>query len=217
MRVFRDITIYLDRVDPEVLAANIEHRLKRGWVRAKEDKEEEMRKDLLPLSGPCFCFHSPEKGDRQGAQIFLVKKRDGNLYVSNIVPLRSGSLSYDQYNDILVEFHESFLEPACSELGSRVELTSNEQSIEQWISVESVRMLRTFSRAANRLVPHPLDQERWYIFLLNVHHEHQNLSVDRLERWFTEEEHWPEDRASELALEYEFAMELLDYQARQSS
>jgi hypothetical protein len=209
MKVFCDLVVYLGGRDPEKLAENIESRLAQGWLRARDQEE---RKDLMAL-GRYFCFHSPEKGDRHEARIFLSTRHDGNLYVANIVPVAVRSLGMDQYNTILGEFYDSFLDPACKEMEIRAELSSDEQSVRDWISEDSAQLLKSFSMAANRSVPHPLDEERWYRFLLSVHHEHQNLSAEQLQRWFIEEEHWPEDRAEDLALQYEFAMQLLDYQA----
>jgi hypothetical protein len=207
MKVFRDIEINLGAVEPADLATSIEKRLTGGWHR---DKDGEARKDA---TGTFFYFQCPEKGDRKEARISVVGKSESVFHVANIGPLKSGRFSVDQFNAILEEFNHSFLAPACDELGVRTKMTPGVQQIEDWISPGSAQRLRAFSSHANRDVPHPSDERLWHEFLLHVHQEHSKLHVDTLERWLIEDEHWPEDRADELALEYEFAMGLLDYQS----
>jgi hypothetical protein len=209
MKVFRDIVINLGTVQATDLATSIEKRLTGGWHR---DKDGEARKDA---TGIFFYFQCPEKGDRKAARISVVRKSETVFHVANIGPLKSGRFSIEQFNAILEEFNHSFLAPACDELGVRTEMTPGVQQIEDWISPGSAQRLRAFSSQANKDVPHPLDEQRWFEFLLHVHQEqeHSKLHIDMLERWLIEDEDWPEDRADELALEYEFAMGLLDYQS----
>ena len=99
------------------------------------------------------------------------------------------------------------------EIGLKASLSPDEENIENWISEESVKKLKKFSVAANKSTgsAHPLDRKRWFDFLITVHHEHNKLDVSQLSRWLIECEHWPEDIAHELAMEYEFAMGLLDF------
>jgi hypothetical protein len=68
--------------------------------------------------------------------------------------------------------------------------------------------LRAFS--ANKLgASHPYDRERWLRFLIRAHMDHVELDATTLSRWFIEEEHWDEDRAHDLAIQFDFARELL--------
>ena len=95
----------------------------------------------------------------------------------------------------------------------KVELTSNEKNMEDWISENSLKKLKLFSIAANKSTgsAHPLDKKRWLDFLISIHHEHRNLNSSQLQRWLIEVENWPEDIAVDLSIEYEFAMNLLDF------
>ena len=70
--------------------------------------------------------------------------------------------------------------------------------------------LKSFSNNANMSTLHPLDSERWRKFLLLAHKDKVDLDAQILTRWLVEEWRWPEDRAFDLAVEYEFARELLD-------
>jgi len=88
----------------------------------------------------------------------------------------------------------------------------NDMALENRISSESAELLRQFFELANRTNHrHPLDERRRLKFLLNVHHEHNELPADLLESRFIEEQNWPEETADELITEYSFAMGLLDY------
>jgi len=75
-----------------------------------------------------------------------------------------------------------------------------------------MKALNAFESMANIGSLHPLDRDRWRKFLLLAHKDRVDLSSDTLERWFREEHRWPDDRASQLAIEYDHARDLLkDY------
>jgi hypothetical protein len=56
---------------------------------------------------------------------------------------------------------------------------------------------------------HPKDKERWFEFLISAHRTSARLDADLLARWLSEAEGWPEDTAHALAIDYEFALGLL--------
>jgi hypothetical protein len=72
--------------------------------------------------------------------------------------------------------------------------------------------LRRFSRSANKSTgaAHPWTGARWYAFIIATHHTSKRLDTDQLVRWLVEVEHWSEDIAHELAIDYEFALGLLE-------
>jgi hypothetical protein len=133
------------------------------------------------------------------------------LYVSNIVPIGAQQLTVDQYNNILREFETRFAKPAAGLLGVRVELSSAEQSLEDWLSPQSAGLLRAFSRGANKSTGsgHPMDRERWLNFLIALHRSGEDPNIGLIERWLVEEERWRDETTSRLLSEYEFARDLL--------
>ncbi|MGA2739659.1 MAG: hypothetical protein ABSG65_19745 [Bryobacteraceae bacterium] len=136
--------------------------------------------------------------------------------MSNVLANEFSSLTYDQYNAIVQEFHDRFALPAASATGVQVELGTADPQIEDFLSAPTARLLRSFSGCANRSILHPLDRERWNEFLTAAHREDAPLSASMLQRWLIEEEGWPEDEASNLAIEYEQARGLLEvYESRQ--
>jgi hypothetical protein len=131
--------------------------------------------------------------------------------VSNIVPRNVGELGIAKYNTILRDFVVRVAGPAAQEGGFAIELTSPNQTLEDWLDTESATALRRFSRLANKSTgaAHPMDRERWYAFLIATHHASKRLDSDHLARWLVEIEGWSADRAQELAIDYEFALGLL--------
>ena len=91
-----------------------------------------------------------------------------------------------------------------------------------WASVEinreiSARRYRCrFSILANHGTgsSHPLDRERWFAFLLCCHRDRCELDTDMLQRWLMEQGDWSFERASDLAIEYEFGRGLLKFAER---
>lgn len=143
----------------------------------------------------------------------LVLWQEGEGYkVSNIVPRNVGELGITKYNAILLDFVTRIAEPASRDGGFEVELSSPYQSLDDWLDAESAAALRRFSRLANKSTgaAHPMDRDRWYAFLIATHHASKRVDTDQLVRWLVEVEHWSEDKAHELAIDYEFAIGLLE-------
>ena len=145
----------------------------------------------------------------------MVLWQEGEGYrVSNIVPRNVGELGITKYNAILWSYVARIAEPAASASASGfgVELTSPHQSLDDWLDAEPAAALRRFSHSANKSTgaAHPMDRARWYAFLIATHHTSKRLDPDQLVRWLVEVEHWSEDTAHELAIDYEFALGLLE-------
>lgn len=210
MRVFRNLNIYVGKEQTDLFVQKIESILDDGWIR---DTEAEKGSDEFGKYGFVY-FTCTAKDNRNAALLALVHRDDNMLYVSNIVPKEKHELSYDEYNYILQEFYNRFVCPVSQETGIKSELTSSDEDIGDWISEPSLQKLKCFSVAANKSTgsSHPLDKRRWLDFLVTVHQEHRNLHSSQLQRWLIEVEDWPEDIAVDLAIKYEFAMDLLDFQ-----
>lgn len=132
--------------------------------------------------------------------------------VSNIVPRNVGELGITKYNAILQDFVTRVAEPATQTGGFEIELTSPNQRLEDWLDTELATVLRRFSRLANKSTgaAHPMDRERWYAFLIATHCALKRLDSDQLARWLVEVDGWSPERAQELAIDYEFALGLLE-------
>jgi hypothetical protein len=120
-------------------------------------------------------------------------------------------LSYDQYNTIAEGFVHDVLDPLATQLAIRIELGPSEKSIEDLLPAAAASALRQFSTSANRATgtAHPQDAAKWDKFVILAHREHASMAPETLQRWLVEDEHWDDDVANELALQYESARRLL--------
>ena len=209
MKVFRDLQLAGSEIALKATVEAIEDSLVDGWRRSLES-EARIRSTAIG-DGAAYCFACDPNGTRAGARLFLAGGDDGSLSVTNIVPMGVGSLSIDQYNAILREFHDRFAAPAAARSGAVATMTPDEEGIEAWLGAESTGKLRAFSSSANRSTgsDHPFDRRRWFEFLRAAHEEGSPLDASTLSRWLVESEHWGERAAGELAIEYEFGRGLL--------
>lgn len=136
---------------------------------------------------------------------------DYGYYVSNIVPIETGELGIGQYNAILTDFIERIVSPVIDRFDYRIDASEAQQNLEDWTSADAAQKLRVFSAAANKSTgaSHPMDQRRWFDFIISVHESRRPIGTDRLVRWLHELDGWDKESAHELAGQYETALSLL--------
>jgi hypothetical protein len=211
MKVYRDLVFRGSRPTLDRFVADIEQRLTDGWTRY-HTREREVRRAAL---GAMYCFSCTAAGQRPASELWIATRPDGALYVSNVLASEYSSLTYDQYNAIIQEFHDCFALWAAHAEGVEVELGKADLQIQDFLSESTAKLLRNFSGHANRSTLHPLDRERWNQFLTAAHRDAAPLNASMLQRWLIEDEKWPEDEAINLAVEYEYARDLLKvYESR---
>ncbi|WP_419900254.1 hypothetical protein [Roseomonas sp. USHLN139] len=206
MKVFQDLSITgpataLDRL-PEFLAGVAVP----PWSR---DRAAEERSRDIGSGSDLLVFVRAADGGLPAANLFL--SRDTNAWtVSNIVPVENGSLGEETYNRILREF-ERLLAPVAGANDLQANVSQAVVGVEDMLSDSAAKLLRTFSASANMATgsAHPMDFRRWAAFLVQVHRDGTTLYASDLGRLLVEELRWPEDTASKLLLEYEFARDLL--------
>ncbi|NDV28157.1 hypothetical protein [Desulfovibrio sp. JC010] len=214
MKVFKELYIHITENSTDDFFHEVEINLQNGWVREKE-KEKEFKKDL---NEHAYFFSNDNELPNKAAVIVFARKDENIIYASNVVPKKIGKLSTNEYNNILSDFYKENIQGLCEQKAIKTKLTSDTQSMDNWISPASYDKILKFSRAANKSTgsSHPLDQKRWFAFIISIVRNNENLSTDRLERWLIEEEDWPNDIASNLAIEYETGIDLLKYYVEHS-
>jgi len=210
--VFQDLTLRLgSRPLKEVHDALVAQTAK-PWRHAPERETH----DSLHTEAEFFAFEREEDGDSPNVGLVLWKEPDC-LHVTNIVPIQTGQLSYRQYNAALRDFSNRIAAPVAAKLGLKLDISSATESLTDWMSESTAILLRRFSLLANKSTgsSHPMDRERWLAFVIAAHQERREVS-GYLKRWLIEVEHWPVETATELAIEYDFGVELLKtYDQRQ--
>ena len=209
MKAFRNLSITLKPEQITDFVARIESALTAGWQR---DRSAEAQ-GRSAASGESYYFTCSESGQRRAALVALVKRDQATLYVANVVPMQAGRLTYDNYNTVLVDFHDHIVAPVAKDLGAHVTLSNDVKTLDDWISRESAAKLRRFSAAANKSTgsSHPRDKERWYDFVVSAVRNDDPINSSELARWLTEEECWPDDIVHELEIEFEQEAGLLRY------
>ena len=208
MLTLRDLKLIVNSDKLKLVVTGIEELLNNGWIR---DKQKET--DWLSHAGiEFYCFTCSQTNERRACNLFLSTGEDGYLHVTTIMPGDGSSLSYSEYNHVLEEFHQLFLMPVGQKLDIRIVFPEAERSINNSMSPELATLLHTFSNAANKSsgASHPLDEKRWYAFLVAAHQEKSLLDVPTL-RQLLEEDGWGEEEALELSTNYESARSLLRY------
>ena len=157
-----------------------------------------------------LAFGRKASDDLRAAGLTLWSQEDG-YYVPNIVPTETGTFSIAQYNAILANFIECVVRPVASQFDYRIDATEARQHLEDWTSADAARKLRVFSAAANKSTgaSHPLDQRRWFDFVIAVHESRKTIGTDLLIYWLHEIDGWDEESAHDLADKYETALSLL--------
>jgi hypothetical protein len=208
LEVHKELTVRGDPVRFDAFIRDLATRAAPGWSR---DQEREQELSSLSPRRWAYVFKSSAQSDRVAVSLFLTTGR-AELTVTNIVPQQPGSLTRAQYNAILDEFARLYVVPIAPRFGLEVDVTPDHLPITHWLSGEAARRLTLFSRAANKGTGsgHPSDFERWVAFLIQTHREAAPLDAPTLSRWLVEEEGWPEETASDLAVEFEFGRSLLN-------
>lgn len=189
------------------VSANLPTHWRRDFeAEARLEQANHVRKDSW------FAFIYKSEDDEPSSNVFLTLE-SGRLYVPNITPLEPGRLSIAQYNRILDEFADILHIHLPLDSALKINVTSDVAAITDWVSPKAEELLDRFSNSANKSTgsSHPSDFQRWSAFLIEVHKEGSShrLSSDFLAKWLEEELGWSSERANELAIEYEFARDVL--------
>jgi hypothetical protein len=206
LEVFRDLAVKGDNnLKLTTFVAALSKSLPAGWKRDRDRERELNRHSGNP---PHYSFGIAAREGKPAAHLFLMQRGD-DFVITNIVPDKVGELTRGQYNAFVLEF-SAICAPVATKLGLNVHVTSDQLDISERLTARAMSALKSFSNNANMSTLHPLDSERWRKFLLLAHKDKVDLDAQILTRWLVEEWRWPEDRAFDLAVEYEFARELLD-------
>ncbi len=168
----------------------------------------------LPSDWRQYCFHCDSQNGRIAGDVWVSSSPQEGAFVSNVLPGVETGLSMltpAQYHQILESFRDEVLLPVTRGKHLQVYLGDYTVDIEHWLSQNTAKLLRGFSRLANKSSgsSHPADRRRWLDFIIAAHGEHSQLHADELLKWLVESEGWSNDVAQHLALEYDFGRSLL--------
>lgn len=156
---------------------------------------------------------SRSASDHMRAARLTLGGRDDGYYVANVVPIEGEGLGITEYNAILADFIKCIVQPVAPQFDYKIDTTEGRQRLEDWTSPEAAQKLHTFSVAANKSTraSHPMDEGRWFDFVIAVHESRKVIQTGYLIRYLHEIEMWDEESARELASQYETALSLLKH------
>ncbi|TXD81177.1 hypothetical protein ESY86_18555 [Subsaximicrobium wynnwilliamsii] len=158
------------------------------------------------------CFESPEINGVKGYVWFVIWENE--LKVNNIVPTKSGSLSFDEYNGILDEFYEKCIKPITIGADSSLTISEGKFNIEIIAGTTVFESLKKWEKSCNHSTgnTHPMDFERWANFLCISFKEKSKLTPDLLQRWLFEACDWNDDElVSKIVIDYEYGISILEH------
>jgi hypothetical protein len=168
--------------------------------------------ELSPSATDVILYRRQEENGLPEAGLTLWATETG-YYVPNIVPLEVGQLSHAQYNAILQDFVVNVLSSVAQKHGATVRAGKDHETPSDWFGEEAAVKLKSFSAAANKSsrASHPLDERRWFEFIVAAHLHRSRPNPDLLARWLMVEDDWDEDSAHDLAGDFEHSLSLLAF------
>lgn len=208
IEVFQDLVLSVVPAKRNSVADAIRAAASSPW-KFDQSQSEQMSKGLLGKR--VLHFSRRESKGMQGASLTFVENSNG-FYVSNVVPTKYGQLTHAQYNAILDDFVSRVLVPASQNAKIDYRVSSPQQSPRDWFTPETAQALAAFSSLANKSTGtgHPLDEERWFAFIVAAHRAGSERSSDKLQRWL-EKDGWLFETALSLVSDYEGQRAILEY------
>lgn len=210
MKTFKDLFIRTGDSGILEYIERVTRALEEPWERAYENEE-----NSKYLGEIAFSFTRKADSTLPAAGLSIFQKDSATWYVPNVVPVESGKLSYDEYNSIISEFYDKFLEPVSEACNIGVEITSGNLRDEDIVGENAAKLLSRFSKLANKSSgsSHPMDRERWFAFVVEASKLQFDIDTGNLKRLLVQQG-WSEESALDLVIEFEFGVDLIRYMER---
>lgn len=190
---------------------------KNGFIFQKK-LTEDYAKNIFVRIENVACFKTRKQSLFESSVWLLLK--DNRLIITNITSAKFPHLGISRYNFVLNTFFHSIIAPKLDASYS-VNISGEDQSLEDILDSETYAKLNLWENSCNKSMPisHPLDYERWFSFILSAFHNHSEITPQDLAQWLSEDKKWPQvynDQISNLKLQFEYSMDLLNYEHHES-
>ena len=213
MYIFKELVIYGDEAALEEFASSVESYFPADWVNPQNDR----------LKGYIVADYVGSNVTHAEVRILFddEKMREGHINVVNIVPLDKKQLTVDEYTTMLDLFYADIVRPY-ADCHSAVRAEESDLS---YIDSEAFGKLKAFCINANKTTgsSYPRDEKRWFDFVCQTVDDGRTFDYDTLRRLLSDEGYWGEfcddgkwyawgeEKAAELALEYDNYVRLLKH------
>lgn len=144
--------------------------------------------------------------------IIVASKNEQKVDIVNIVPSKKSGLSsldYTQYNTILDTFKEDVFIEIKNKYSNEIEENNEDYTIQEIIPKSFEKLNSWLSMYP--LSGHPLDEHRWFDFLIALRKNDESLSVSDFSKYIEEQYGWSEEDLQRFELKYEEQIDLLEY------
>lgn len=212
MEVFQNLTVFVPDDKLVVFQQKLlKQALSQHWE-PQDRFEADYKKNVLS-DEPVICLKSPSLLlDLKQIQAYVwLRHSKGRFQLFNIIPALTRSLSYQEYNFVLGTFYNLVVKGVAKKMDLDAIITAPEKSIEDIIGSDAYNALSRFSKAANKSTgnTNPFDFDRWCDFVFIIHRNDIQLNSDDFSRWLEEDEGWPNELATKLAIDLEYALDIL--------
>lgn len=145
----------------------------------------------------------------------LIINNDSELnavVIVNIIPMQESNISKIdcvEYNKLLDSFRNKVFRAIQEQNGNSIKENSEDYEISDIIP-KSYQKLNTWLDNYP-LSGHPLDEKRWYDFVISLHINQEKLYLDDFKKYIQEQWKWEEETIEKFALKLESHIELLEY------
>lgn len=153
-----------------------------------------------------------EEGYPHSRLIVSANADDNAVSIVNIVPMRDSGISqlgHTKYNNLLDVFKTKVFVTIHESQKNEIQENSEDYVIEDIIP-NSFSKLSTWL-SCYPLSGHPLDERRWFAFVVSLHTNHETLSIDDFIEYIRENYNWNENVIHKFALKLESQLALLEY------
>lgn len=144
--------------------------------------------------------------------IISSSERDNSVYIVNVVPMPESGVSHisiEDYNKILDIFRADVLDGLSEDGKFNIEETSEDYTIEDIIPKSYPALKRWLD--GYPLSGHPHDLHRWYDFVICLHRNEEQISLDTFGKYLKEACKWDDETIDEWELKLESHLDLLEY------
>lgn len=144
--------------------------------------------------------------------ILFVNEEENKVDIINIIPSKKSdifSLDCSAYNNILDVFKKDVFLEINDINGCEVEENQEDYTIQEIIP-KSYEKLNTWLEAFP-LSGHPLDERRWFDFLIALRKNRETLSIDDFSKYIQENYNWSKKDIERFVFKYEEQINLLEY------
>ncbi len=215
MNLYQNLKITLDSRRPGFQGMLVEIiQSTEGWA-VRDDLSDNFEKRSIFKDRKVICVQTPvfhyQRKDIQG--VIWTYDYGLSLETFNIIPLLGNKLMPEEYNYILNQFVDVFVNRTAADYGAVVTLSKPVLDIKDYLGEEGEERLKQFSDWANKGTgnTHPNDFNRWCDFVLYSFHSNRVIPTDLLGGWLLENG-WTSDIVEELELDYEYGINLLKHE-----